>query len=193
MWIHFEVTLGSAYIFTSFLYWLSLHIMSAGATPGNTFSPSSSSAQDTGSVLVHDYSDPLYLHPSDSSNTALITCVLTGCDNYAIWSRAMRFSLSRKNKLNFVEGLILMPNEPDLAEKWNKCNSVIMSWLLNSVDKTIYSSLLYYNKASDVWRNLKQTYSKIDGTGLYSIVQETSRLSQGNDSVSSYYMKLKLL
>lgn len=33
----------------------------------------------------------------------------------------------------------------------------------------------------------------MDGTRLYSIVQEISKTSQGNDSVSVYYMKLKLL
>lgn len=112
--------------------------MATGAVSGNTPSPSSS-ALDSVTVSVHDYSNPLYLHPSDSFNTTLITCVLTSCDNYAIWSRAMKFSLSEKNKL-IVEGLIPIPNEPGLAEKWTRCNSVIMSWLLNSVDKTIYSN-----------------------------------------------------
>lgn len=62
----------------------------------------------------------------------------------------MSFSLGGNNKLSFVEGLIPVPNEPDLAEKWNRYNSVVMSWLLNSVDKSIYSSLVYYTKASNV-------------------------------------------
>lgn len=105
----------------------------------------------------------------------------------------MRFSLNGKNKLSFVEGLDPTPNEPDLLEKWNRCNSVIMSCLLNSVDKSIYSSLVYYSKAYDVWHDLKLTYSKRDETRLYSIVQEISRISQGNDSVSVYYVKLKML
>lgn len=80
----------------------------------------------------------------------MISCVLTGCENYSVWSRAMSFSLGGKNKLNIVEGLVPMPVEQELADKWNKCNSVILSWLLNSVDKSIYSSLVYLTKASDV-------------------------------------------
>lgn len=54
-----------------------------------------------------DYIDLLYLHPSDSSNTTLISCVLIGCDNYVVWSKAMMFSLDDKNKLGFVENLFL--------------------------------------------------------------------------------------
>lgn len=79
--------------------------------------------------------------------------------------------------MNFVEGLIPIPKEQDLADKWNRCNSVIMSWLLNYVDKSIYSSLVYYTKAYDVWSDFKLTYSKVDGTRLYSIVQEISKIS----------------
>lgn len=68
-----------------------------------------------------------------------------------------------------------------------------MSWLLNSVDKSIYSSLVYYTNVSDVWHDLRLTYSKVDGTRLYSIIQDNSKLTQERESVSSYYMKLKLL
>lgn len=151
-------------------------MMSTGGTAGSLSSPSSTSINNSSNVIVHDYSDLLYLHPSDSSNTVLISYVLTGCKNYSIWSRAMSFSLGGKNKLNFVEGLVPIPNEPELAGKWNRCNSVIMSWLLNSVDKYIYSSLVYYTNTSNVWSDLKLTDSKVDGTRLYSIVQEISKI-----------------
>lgn len=77
--------------------------MFTGAAAGSSPYSSSTSVHESVTVHVHDYSDPLYLHSSDSSNTALISCVLIGCENYAIWYRAMMFSLSGKNKLNFVE------------------------------------------------------------------------------------------
>lgn len=77
--------------------------MSIGSAVDSIPSLYSASINDSNFMHVHDYSDPLYLHPSDSSNTVFITCVLTGSENYVIWSKAMRFSLSGKNKLNFVE------------------------------------------------------------------------------------------
>lgn len=58
--------------------------------------------------------------------------------------------LSGKNKLSFVKGLVPIPNELDLAEKWNRCTSIIMSWFLNSDDMSIYSNLVYYTKAFNV-------------------------------------------
>lgn len=68
-----------------------------------------------------DYNDLLYLHPSDSSNTTLISCILTGCDdNYSIWSLDMHLSLFDKNKLKFVEGVVPIPVDPELAEKWDR-------------------------------------------------------------------------
>lgn len=39
----------------------------------------------------------------------------------------MHFSLSRKNKLKFVAGVIPISVDPDLAEKWDRCNYVVMS------------------------------------------------------------------
>lgn len=66
---------------------------------------------------VGDYTNPLYLHPFDASNTTLISCMLTGCDNYSIWSRAMRFSLFGTNKLKFGEGIVPIPVVPELFEK----------------------------------------------------------------------------
>lgn len=66
---------------------------------------------------VGDYTNPLYLHHSNSLNTTPISCVLTGCDNYSICSCGMCFSLFGKNKLKFVEGVVTIPVDPDLAEK----------------------------------------------------------------------------
>lgn len=91
---------------------------SSSVAPAGTISQTSS-INLSSRLNVADYSDPLYLYPSDSSNTILIFCVLTGYDNYAIWSRAMSFSLYGKNKLSFVEGIVPLHANPEVANKWN--------------------------------------------------------------------------
>ncbi|XP_051128935.1 uncharacterized protein LOC127249912 isoform X2 [Andrographis paniculata] len=139
------------------------------------------------------YADPLYLHHSDSSNIVLVSCVLTGSENYEIWSRAMSFALSGKNKLDFVEGLVPLPNDPDLAGEWHRCDAVVMCWILNCVDKNIFSHLVFCTKASDAWSNLRLMFRKPYGIRLYSILHELSNTTQGNDTVAEYYMKLKSL
>lgn len=105
----------------------------------------------------------------------------------------MMFFLKGKNKLSFVKESMPLPIDPDVASKWNRVNSVVMSWIFNSVDKSLYSNFVFYNKASDVWFDLRQTYCKIHETRLYGLLQEISKISQDSDSVSIYYMKIKHL
>ena len=60
--------------------------------------------------------DPFSLHYSGHSSMVLVSKVLEG-DNYNTWSRAMRISLSAKDKIGFVIGSIKPPsstNEPTL-------------------------------------------------------------------------------
>nr|CAD1821579.1 unnamed protein product [Ananas comosus var. bracteatus] len=52
-----------------------------------------------------DDSDPLVLHYSDHPGMMLVSKPLEGY-NYGQWSRAMRISLSAKNKIGFVDGSI---------------------------------------------------------------------------------------
>ncbi|XP_071717863.1 uncharacterized protein [Rutidosis leptorrhynchoides] len=51
-----------------------------------------------------DFGNPLYLHSSDTSITALISMKLKGTENYNIWSRAMLLALQTKNKTGFIDG-----------------------------------------------------------------------------------------
>ncbi|KAM1046990.1 hypothetical protein PS2_026158 [Malus domestica] len=48
-----------------------------------------------------EISDPYALHHSDHPNLVLVSKPLEG-DNYSTWSRAMRISLSAKNKIGFI-------------------------------------------------------------------------------------------
>lgn len=105
----------------------------------------------------------------------------------------MRFSLSDKNKLGFVEGSIHVPSDLDIANKWDRCNSLMMSLILNSMNKSLYSNVVFNSKTSDVWVDLLQTYCKIDETRMFSLLQDISRINQGVDYIFVYYMKLKIL
>lgn len=55
------------------------------------------------------FNDPLYIHPSDTPGTNLITEQLTGTDNYGVWSRALLIELRAKNKTGFIVGTCRRP------------------------------------------------------------------------------------
>lgn len=76
------------------------------------------------------------LHHSDHPNLVLVSTKLNG-DNYTTWARGMEISLSAKNKLGFIHGTIEEPSssaDPDKHTAWRRCNDMILSWLLHSLE-----------------------------------------------------------
>ena len=49
-----------------------------------------------------DHLHPLYLYPSDSPGSLNIGILLTGSDNYTLWSKAMELALLGKNKVGYL-------------------------------------------------------------------------------------------
>ena len=90
-------------------------------------------------IAKFDFEDPLYLHPSDTTGTPILTLKLCGTENYKVWSCAMVLALETKNKLGFVVGTCVKPvNDPILAKQWDSCNSVVLSWILSSVTEELF-------------------------------------------------------
>ncbi|XP_076944731.1 uncharacterized protein LOC143615506 [Bidens hawaiensis] len=95
-----------------------------------------------------DPSDPLYLHPSDSSNLSIVSIKLKGTENYYVWANAMKLALQVKNKLGFVTGKCMKPtNDQVLIDQWE-----------------VLIGQVYSQQAYEVWEELRETYEKIDGS-----------------------------
>jgi hypothetical protein len=102
----------------------------------------------------NDPSDIYYVHASDGPNTITVKPVLNH-SNYQVWARSMRRALGGKNKFEFVDGSIEVSSDFDPNFKaWNRCNNLIHSWILNSVDDSISQSLVFVENAIDVWNEL---------------------------------------
>jgi hypothetical protein len=105
-------------------------------------------------------SDPLTLHHSDSPELVLVSKPLEG-HNYGQWSCSMRIALNAKNKLGFIDGTIKPPASTDAKSAiWQKCNDIVLSWILQSLNPDIASSVLYCTNASMVWNDLKDWFSQ---------------------------------
>ncbi|RVW95994.1 hypothetical protein CK203_027647 [Vitis vinifera] len=111
-------------------------------------------------VVVEDSSSPYFLHNGDHPRLNLVSNLLTGA-NYHTWRRAMLMALTAKNKVGFVDGTISRPMSHDLIYgAWNRCNSMISSWIINAVSREIADSLLYLNSACDIWRDLNDRFNQ---------------------------------
>ena len=45
---------------------------------------------------------------------------------------------------------------------WDKCNTMVLSWLIHSLSDEIRDNVLWRNVASDVWKELKEKYYEGD-------------------------------
>jgi hypothetical protein len=106
----------------------------------------------------------------------------------------MRRALGGKNKFEFMDGSIPVPTEFDPNFKaWNRCNNLIHSWILNSVDESISQSLVFLENAVDVWNELKERFSQGDYICISELQCEIFALKQDSRSVSEFFTSLKIL
>ncbi|KAL5787410.1 hypothetical protein ACOSP7_004359 [Xanthoceras sorbifolium] len=123
-------------------------------------------------------SNPYFTHHSDHPGLVLISKPLNG-DNYSTWKRAMTLALNSKNKLGFVNGSIKAPSEetdPEGYATWSRCNDMVHSWIVNTLNPDISDSVIYYSTAHEVWEDLHIAYRR-----------------QEQLPISTYYTKMKRL
>ncbi|KAG7944752.1 hypothetical protein I3843_15G119400 [Carya illinoinensis] len=104
-----------------------------------------------------DYSNPFYLQHGDHPGVILVSQPLNG-DNYLTWNRSMSMALISKNKLCFVNGALPPPPLSDpMHNAWIRCNTVVLSWLLNAMSKEIAALVIYIDSAEEMWNDLKES------------------------------------
>ncbi|GKV05630.1 hypothetical protein SLEP1_g17617 [Rubroshorea leprosula] len=159
--------------------------------PPNSINRSGNQTADFSSI--DQYNNPFYLHPSDNPGNILVSTPLTG-DNYATWRRAVIIALTAKKKLSFVDGSLPQPasDSPNL-QSWTRCNTMVISWLLNSISKEICESIIYADLANTIWQELEERFSQGNAVKVYELRQAIVMNSQEQQSVVVYYNKLKAL
>lgn len=144
--------------------------------------------------LVLDNTHPLYLHNNENPCLILIAKKLTGPDNYAPWSRSMRIALNARNKFCLVNGTYEKPDDDStLCVQWERANDMVITWILNSVTDEISDGLSYVTTAQEIWNELFERFSSVNGHHIFQILKDTHSLDQGTKSVESYFHKLKSL
>ncbi|RVW31981.1 Retrovirus-related Pol polyprotein from transposon RE2 [Vitis vinifera] len=75
--------------------------------------------------------------------------------------------------------------------KWKIENSMIMSWLINSMNNDIGENFLQFGTAKDIWDAAKETYSSSENTSeLFQVESALHDFRQGEQSVTQYYNTL---
>ncbi|XP_021735390.1 uncharacterized protein LOC110702054 [Chenopodium quinoa] len=144
--------------------------------------------------LIHDASSFYYLHPSENSGMSLTKYLLTG-KNYDVWSKAIINALEGRNKAGFINGDFGKPEDdksPEFAA-WKANNSTICSWLFNSVAESIQPIVVSLKIAIEMWVDLKERYSTVNGPRINQLKSQYHLLRQKGMNIVSYYNKFKEL
>ncbi|KAJ1404983.1 Gag-polypeptide of LTR copia-type [Sesbania bispinosa] len=139
-------------------------------------------------------SSPYYLGASDNPGTPLVTVPLTG-DNYRNWARSMRTALRAKTKLGFIDGTIKKPppRSADLFH-WEKADSMVTAWIINSTDPSLHGSISHVTTARDVWVDLEERFAQTNAPRIHQIWRNLCLIQQEpNMTVTEFYTKFKSL
>ncbi|GJV96763.1 ribonuclease H-like domain-containing protein [Tanacetum coccineum] len=142
-----------------------------------------------------DLGNPLHLQTSDFNSNTIISVKLTGTENYRVWAAAMKLAINTRNKTGFLDGTCLKStyaNSAPLSNQWERCNSIVLSWLLNSVSEELFIGQIFSDIASKVWAELKETYDKLDGE--FDIMTKLPKCScAAREDVSKHNQLIKLM
>ena len=103
-------------------------------------------------------------------------------------------SLNAKNKLGFIIGTIPTPAPTNPRHAlWQRCNDMVLSWILNSPSPDLANSVLYVETPAYVWLDLQERFSQGDFSHHYQLQRSIVELKQNQDSIFQYYTRLKML
>lgn len=166
-------------------------VMNNGEHSGESSQPN---PQINAEISIESNLHPLYLQNIDHPGLVLISKKLTGTNNFGPWKRSITIALSAKNKLGIVTGSYPRPEEKSsLLAHWDRVNDMVISWIMNTVSDDISSGMDFVTSAKDLWDELHDQFSSVNGHRVYQVLKDLHALEQGDKSVEIYYHKLKNL
>lgn len=141
-----------------------------------------------------DGTNPFYLHHSDHPNLVFVSTKKLRGDNYTACAHGMQISLSAKNKLGFIEGNAKEPSsseDPDAHAAWRRCNDMILSWILHSMEPDFKESVFFFTCAKAIWDNLRDRFSQSNASRIFQVNCHLATISQVSSPVSAYFTCLK--
>ncbi|GMI85841.1 hypothetical protein like AT1G21280 [Hibiscus trionum] len=100
-----------------------------------------------------------------------------------------------RGKIGYLTGEKKEPNMDDPSySSWDAENSMVMTWLVKSMEEDISSNYMCYHTAKELWDNVNLMYSDLGNQSqIYEIMLKLGEIHQGEDSVTKYFNSLKRL
>lgn len=109
-----------------------------------------------------------------------LSSVLLNEFNYLPWSRAVSLALGGRSKLGFINGSIEAPDASSSTyESWLSKDQLVMSWLLNSMERKLAEIFSYSESSSKLWETVKEMYSSQNNAArVFQLKKDISNLQQ---------------
>lgn len=144
-------------------------------------------------VFIRKTISPYDITPGDNPRS-LITQVQLKGDNYDEWARSLRTALRARKKFGFIDGTLLRPEEGSAnLEDWWTNNSLLVSWIMNTVEPALRSTISHMEVAQDLWDDIKERFSIMNGPRIQQLKAELVECKQKGLTIVTYYGKLKKL
>ena len=109
-----------------------------------------------------------------------LSSVLLNEFNYLPWSRAVSLALGGRSKLGFINGSIEVPDASSPTyENWLCKDQLVMSWLLNSMERKLAEIFSYSESSFELWETVKEMYgSQNNAARVFQLKKDISNLQQ---------------
>ncbi|KAF3771616.1 Peroxisome biogenesis protein 1 [Nymphaea thermarum] len=136
---------------------------------------SAPAAAERGAILKHELHRRALLCSED-----VLEDIAAKCDGYDAYD------------LYWKEQCFYKDNSSYSCLLYDKDNSIVMSWIMNSVQTDIAPTLAYYTTAKHMWTFLRQTYSHDKNVSkILQVEEELLKLQQGELELSPYFASVK--
>ncbi|XP_062112374.1 uncharacterized protein LOC133823554 [Humulus lupulus] len=112
--------------------------------------------------------NPYFLGTGDHPGLILASPPLTD-KNFQQWHRDFNISIGAKNKSAFLNGTLPRPLPTDpFFSSWQRCNQMIMSWIIHSVSPNLKSSIKFLDTAAEMWAELNNLFDQGNNLEFFS-------------------------
>ena len=129
---------------------------------------------------------------SMDSQTLQITQHRLNGRNFQEWFQFVTLVIKGKGKYGYLTGAIPTPSE-DLGDyqRWEVENSILMAWIINSIEPKVGRPFLFYKTTKEVWDAVQEIYLDLENTAQCFEVRAAIRTTkQGSLGVTEYYNNL---
>ena len=103
--------------------------------------------------------------------------------------------LDGRGKLGFLTGEEKQPQEKDYGfKRWRSENSLVIAWLLNTMETAIAKPNMFLPTAKAVWDSIRQTYSDLENSSqIFELKSKLWKSKQGDREITVYYNEMVAL